>query len=58
MTNLAQAIDAVETIKPRFVIPHHHWEKDLNEFKALCEKKNPKAQVKIIQQRKIDLSSL
>lgn len=43
-----EATDAACDIEPKIVIPMHNWDKDLNEFKAMLNKKNPDIKVEIL----------
>ena len=50
-----EATDAVLDIKPEIVIPMHNWNKDLQEFKSLMEKKDPKIKVEILDTKSLKI---
>ncbi len=41
-------VKAVSTIRPKFVIPMHNWDKDLKKFEKMCKEANPETEVKLI----------
>lgn len=45
-----QAIDAANVMKPKFVIPMHSWDKDLNEFEKMMKEKAPDVGILVMKQ--------
>ena len=43
-----EATDSAIDIQPEIAVPMHNWGKDLNEFKELLNKKDPKIKVEIL----------
>jgi len=50
-----EATNAALDINPEIVVPMHNWGKDLNEFRKLMEKKNPKIKVEILEARTLEI---
>jgi L-ascorbate metabolism protein UlaG (beta-lactamase superfamily) len=48
-----EATDAALDIKPEIVVPMHNWDKDLQEFKRIMLKKDPKIRVEILEQKSL-----
>jgi len=46
-----EASDAAVDIQPEIVVPMHNWEKDLNSFKDIMAKKDPKIKVEILTEK-------
>lgn len=49
--DLEEACDAAVDIKPEIVVPMHNWDRDLNEYKKLLAKKDPKIKVEILENK-------
>ncbi|MHA2401018.1 MAG: hypothetical protein ACXADU_19295 [Promethearchaeota archaeon] len=43
-----ESTDCAVDIKPEIAVPMHNWDKDLNEFKELLNKKDPDIKVEIL----------
>jgi len=50
-----ESTDAAIDIKPEIVVPMHNWDKDLNEFKKLLNKKEPRIRVEILENKSLKL---
>jgi L-ascorbate metabolism protein UlaG (beta-lactamase superfamily) len=48
-----EATDAALDIKPKIVVPMHNWGKDLQEFKRIMFRKDPKIQVEILENKSL-----
>lgn len=46
-----EAVDAAGVIKPKVVVPMHHWDKDLGEFKRKLEAAHPDVTVEVLEGR-------
>jgi len=45
-----EAADALNTFNPKNAIPMHHWGKNLNEFKKICERKGVQSNIIILKE--------
>jgi L-ascorbate metabolism protein UlaG (beta-lactamase superfamily) len=50
-----ESTDATVDIKPQIVVPMHNWDKDLNGFKDLMEKKDPSIKVEILENKSLNI---
>jgi L-ascorbate metabolism protein UlaG (beta-lactamase superfamily) len=50
-----EAVSAVSKIQPKYVIPMHHWDKDLHAFQKMCEKTNPSVKVAILTDKTLEI---
>ena len=50
-----ESTDATVDIKPEIAVPCHNWDKDLNEFKDLLAKKDPKIKVEILENQSLKI---
>ncbi|MHA2391657.1 MAG: MBL fold metallo-hydrolase [Promethearchaeota archaeon] len=48
-----EATDSAVDIQPEIAVPMHNWNKDLNEFKDLLNKKDPKIKVEILSEKSL-----
>jgi L-ascorbate metabolism protein UlaG (beta-lactamase superfamily) len=48
-----EATDSAVDIQPEIAVPMHNWNKDLNEFKELLNKKDPKIKVEILSEKSL-----
>jgi hypothetical protein len=53
--DLEEACDAAVDIKPEIAIPMHNWDRDLNEYKKLLAKKEPKIKVEILENKSLKI---
>jgi len=50
-----EASDAAVDIQPEIVVPMHNWEKNLNSFKDIMAKKDPKIKVEILTEKSLKI---
>jgi len=50
-----EASEAALDIKPEILVPMHNWDKDLNDFKDLMNKKNPEIKVEILSDKILEI---
>ena len=50
-----EASDAAVDIQPEIVVPMHNWEKDLNSFRDIMEKKDPNIRVEILTEKSLKI---
>ncbi len=50
-----EAVEATAVIKPKSVVPMHHWDKDLNTFKKMVEEKVPGVRVEILSDNDLEI---
>ncbi len=50
-----EASDAAVDIQPEIVVPMHNWKKDLNSFKDIMSKKDPKIKVEILMEKTLKI---
>jgi len=53
--DMDMASDCALDIKPEIVVPMHNWDKDLNKFKELMEKKDPNIKVEILENKSLKI---
>ena len=50
-----EATDCVLDIQPEIVVPMHNWDKDLNKFKEIMNKKDPNIKVEILSDTSLEI---